>query len=144
MAMRKSNFKSKEKGQAIVEGALTLLVFMTLSVAVLDLGQVLYFSQSLTERARAAARYGAIYPTQTASIKNVALYGKATAPANPKPMLPSMTAEMVQVTTQDLDKVSGTVTVKIVGYPMRFFTPGAAKLFQGRTVSVSLSSEAAF
>lgn len=144
MVMRKRNFDNREKGQAIVEGALTLLVFITFSVAVLDIGQILYFSQSLTERARAAARYGAIYPTQTASIKNVALYGKAIAPTVPKPMLPSMTADMVQVSTQDLDKISGTVTVKIVGYPMRFFTPGVAKLFQARTVSVSLSSEAAF
>lgn len=144
--MKKSirSTRNRERGQALVEGALTLLVFLSIAIGVLDFGQILFFSQSLTERARAAARYAAINPTQTTNIKNVALYGTPTAPATPKPLLPGLTESMVQVSTQDLDKVSGTVTVKIVGYPMRFFTPGIAKSFQGRTVSVTMSSEAAF
>jgi Flp pilus assembly protein TadG len=121
-----------------------MLVFMSMVIAIIDFGQILYFQQALTERARAAARYAAINPTQTAKIKNVALYGTPTEPVTPKAILPSMTESMVQVTPRDLDKTSGTVTVSIVGYPMQFFTPGLARSFQNRAVSVTISSEAAF
>jgi Flp pilus assembly protein TadG len=42
----------------MVEAALILFVFITFIVGTLDFGQYLYFHQSLTERARAALRYG--------------------------------------------------------------------------------------
>jgi Flp pilus assembly protein TadG len=55
----------------MVETALLLLVFLTTLVGILDFGQGLYFHQSLVERARAAARYGAIHPTDATGIQKV-------------------------------------------------------------------------
>ena len=70
--------RRKQRGQAIVEGALTLLTFAALLIGILDFGQVIYFHQTLTERARAAARYGAVNPTATSAIQNVAVFNAAT------------------------------------------------------------------
>ena len=58
----------------MVETSLVLLTFLMLLIGIIDFGQVLYFHQSLVERARAAARYGAINPTDTTGIQNVAVY----------------------------------------------------------------------
>ena len=55
--------KTSERGQSFVETGLVLLIFLMLLIGIIDFGQVLYFHQSLVERARAAARYGAINPT---------------------------------------------------------------------------------
>jgi hypothetical protein len=55
----------------MVETALILLTFILMLIGTIDFGQVIYFHQSLVERARAAARYGAINPTDTTGIRNI-------------------------------------------------------------------------
>jgi len=55
--------KHSERGSQMVETSLILLTFLLMLIGTIDFGQVLYFHQSLVERARAAARYGAINPT---------------------------------------------------------------------------------
>ena len=70
--------KHSERGQSLVETGLVLVMFLLLLIGIIDFGQILYFHQSLVERARAAARYGALNPTDTTGIKNVAVYNVAT------------------------------------------------------------------
>ncbi len=67
--------RKKQRGQAFIESALIMLIFVPVLVGIADFGQVIYFHASLTERARAAARYGAVHTfTDGSAIKNVAVY----------------------------------------------------------------------
>jgi len=53
--------KKKQGGQAMLETALILLVFLSCLLGIVDFGAFFYFHQSLTERARAGARYGSVH-----------------------------------------------------------------------------------
>ncbi len=53
--------KSAERGQAMIESALVMVVFFLLIMGIFDFGQFFYFNQSLTDRLRAGARYGSIH-----------------------------------------------------------------------------------
>lgn len=139
MKIRKRN---GERGQAMIESALTIVMFLTLLIGVLDFGQVLYFQQSLVERARAAARYGAIRPTQTTQIQNVAVYNSPAPTGGAKPMVPGLTTAMVNVQAADLTNPAGRITVTISNYPMNFYTPFLARSFKNARVTVTLPSEA--
>lgn len=67
--------RRNKKGQSLVESAFILLVFVFVFVGILDFGQFLYFHQSLTERVRIAARYGAVHTyTDGVAAVNVAIY----------------------------------------------------------------------
>src|SRR5579863_1957615 len=85
--MKPANRKKRERGSAIVEGSLILLILLSMLVAIVDFGQFLFIHQTLTERAREAVRYGVVNdPTDTTSIQNVVLYGQASGgsiPAQP-------------------------------------------------------------
>ena len=133
--------KNLERGQSFVETGLVLLIFLMLLIGIIDFGQVLYFHQSLVERARAAARYGAINPTDTTGIKNVALYNSATAPSPPNPILSGMTAAMVDVQNPDINTTSARVVVTISNYPINFISPYIARSFHNRAVMVAMSAE---
>src|SRR4051812_26496320 len=78
-ATRKRNNRS---GQAVVEASLTLLVFLAILIGIMDFGQFLYYHQSLSERARAGARYAAVHGTDathinSTQIANFTLYNDA-------------------------------------------------------------------
>ena len=130
----------RRKGQAIVESALTIMVFLTMLLGVLDFGQYLYFQQTLTERARAAARYAVLDPTRVTAIKNIAMSNSPTS-ATPA-LLPSLTASMIAVTTADLGTPEGRVTVTISNFPISFVTPGLAGSVKAPIVTVTYPSEA--
>src|SRR5215471_20761239 len=95
--MRKQGSNNR-RGQALVESSFVLLVLLAFLLGTLDFGQYLYFHQSLTERARAAARYGAVNPTDTTGIQNIAVYNDATGTTNgATPLIPNFTTAMVAV-----------------------------------------------
>src|SRR5881296_4525655 len=88
--MKRNN---KQTGQAVIESALVLLIFLVMFIGIVDFGQFLYFHQSLSERARAGARYAAVHGTDTTinstEIANVALYNDPAGAANgATPLLP--------------------------------------------------------
>src|SRR5215210_7883331 len=117
------------KGVALVESSLVLLVFLMFCIGTLDFGQFLYFHQTLTERARAAARYGAVNWTDRTGIQNVALYNDPAGTGNgATALLPDLTAAMVAVCLPgdvDCSDPSATtesrITVTITGYQMFTF-----------------------
>jgi Flp pilus assembly protein TadG len=136
--LTKRNTRS-QRGSQMVETSLILIVFLMMLIGVIDFGQVLYFHQSLTERARAAARYGAINPTDTIGIKNVALYNSTTAGATP--LLPGLTAAMVNVQDLGNNTPEARLMVTISGYPINFISPYIAQQFNNRPVIVCMSAE---
>ena len=74
-----------------------LLVFICLMIGTLDFGQFLYLHQSLTERARAAARYGAVhsYDYPGDAIKNFAVYNDPAPPLVSRRLVPNLTTDNI-------------------------------------------------
>jgi Flp pilus assembly protein TadG len=125
----------------MLETALVLLMFILMLIGTLDFGQVLYFHQSLVERARAAARYAAINPTDSTGIQNIAVYNSATVPSPPVAILPGLTTGMVNVSNPGNNTPEARVMVTISGYPINFISPYIAQTFNNRPVIVSVTSE---
>jgi Flp pilus assembly protein TadG len=75
--------RTNQRGQAMLESALVMLIFLPVLFGIMDFGQFFYLHQSLTERIRAAARYGAVHTfTDGSDIVNVAIYNDPTGTAN--------------------------------------------------------------
>lgn len=60
--------KNRQRGQALVEYALLLPIFLLLAMGILDLGRTVYFYSAINNAAREGARYGVINPTDVAGI----------------------------------------------------------------------------
>jgi Flp pilus assembly protein TadG len=119
-----------------VEGGLILLLFLGFLIGTLDFAQVLYFHQTLVDRARAAARYAAVHPTDTAGVKNVAVYNAASPSGTPIPVLPGLLTSMVSLSNSGTGTPEARVKVTIAGYPYHFYSPVIAG---SRTASVSVT-----
>ena len=147
----RSNRRTRS-GQALVETALMLVVFLALFLGALDFGQYLYFHQSLSERARAAARYGAVNLAEKTGIQNVAVYNDPAGSANgATPLIPNFTTAMVSVclpgdsTCSDPGpSADSRVTVTISGYQMVMFSLFLPQSFTNKPITASLTSEAPF
>jgi Flp pilus assembly protein TadG len=137
----RSGPQRNERGSALLESALVLLTFVLMLIGTVDFGQVIYFHQSLVERARAAARYGAVHPTDTTGIKNMAVYNSATTTELSTRVLPNLTTSMVDVRNPDINTTSARVVVTITGYPINFFSPYIAQTFNNRAIQVAMPSE---
>lgn len=125
----------------MVESALVLLTFFVMLIGTVDFGQVLFFHQSLVERARTAVRYGITNPTNADGIKNMAVYNSVTVTGSPSAVLPNLTTAMVNVTNPDANTSSARVVVTISGYPIDFLSPYITQSFNNLAVTVAMSSE---
>ena len=138
--------RNNQNGQVFVESALILLVFLSFLIGTLDFGQYMYFHETLTERARAAARYGAVNWTDRTGIQNVAIYNEPSGTGTA--ILPSLTTAMVTVClpgdtdcSNPANSVDSVVTVTISGYQMFTFNLLMPQSFTNRPIMVSLPSE---
>ena len=123
-----------ERGQTLVEGALALLVFMSLLFAVIDCGLVMVSHQTLVERVRAAVRWGVVRPWDGTGeqVANLILYDQPDAPRATTAGYLGLTRENVQVryqppsTSHPDDEV---LSVAIVNYRYRFLSPWITQTF---------------
>jgi Flp pilus assembly protein TadG len=120
--------RQNQRGQAMVEAGLIMLIFLPVLIGIMDFGQFLYLHLSLTERTRAAAHYGAITTfTDGSDIANVAIYNDPAGSANgATPLLPNLqgadstkngyvTATLTGAGTDD-----ARIRVTITNYPYYF------------------------
>jgi len=70
--------RNRQTGGALLESVLTLVVFLALFIGDFDVGEMLFVHQTLTDRARNAARWGAVNTFDATSIQNLVLYGTTT------------------------------------------------------------------
>jgi hypothetical protein len=63
------------RGQSLIESALILTAFMALLLGMASVGQTLFIRQTLADRARVAARWGALNPYDPAKIRAMAEFG---------------------------------------------------------------------
>jgi hypothetical protein len=121
---------ARERGSVLIESSLIMLVAMMVIVATFDFGQFLFFHQTLAEKARVAARYGALnWDKGCASVcvQNMVLYGQPVAPQNltNAVIVPGLKANNISVTVPD-PAVQGwdtRVIVTIHDYNFKVFTP---------------------
>ena len=63
--------RRSQRGQELVEYALALPIFLLLLMSILDLGRAVYFYSALHNSVREGARYGIIFPDDSAGIEAV-------------------------------------------------------------------------
>jgi Flp pilus assembly protein TadG len=73
--------RNRQKGGTALETLLTLIAFLALFFGIFDVGTILFVHQTLTDRARNAARWGAVNAYDPTSIQNLVLYGTTAAGA---------------------------------------------------------------
>ena len=89
--------RNRQSGGTLLESVLTLMVFLALFLGVFDIGEMFFVHQTLTDRARNAARWGAVNAFDATSMRNLVLYG-ATAPASGQAASFGLAASNVTVT----------------------------------------------
>lgn len=130
--------RARRSGQAIVESALILLVFLATLIGAMDFGQLLLTHQALVNRTREAIRWAVVnqWDGTGDKIANRIRYNSTTVPeGSPSPYF-GITRENVQVTY-----TAGTVanpndeiiTVAIVNYQYKLFSPWIAGSFTNNT-----------
>ena len=137
--MRPKNNKSR-RGSAMVESALVLLVFMTVLVGTFDISQLLFVQQSITEKVRVAARYGAVNTYNQAAIENMVLYSQSTVPATGGPAF-NLTRSMVTVVRSDAGTPDDRISVTVSNYHFEFITPMVTRAAQGIAITATASYE---
>ena len=131
--------RQASRGSSMVEAALVSLTFALVLIGILDCGQFLFIHQALVERARNAARWGAVNnPTDTASIQNMVLYNQASVPPPPASGYFGLTTAMVQVSTADPSTDNYRLVVQITNYPYRVFSPLIAGTYTGPNITISV------
>ena len=65
--------RSRQRGQELVEYAITLPLFLLLVMGILDMGRATYYYSAIHNSAREGARYGIIHPEDVTGIETVVL-----------------------------------------------------------------------
>ncbi len=126
-------------GSVFVESALIFLAFTAMLTGAFDFGQFLFVQQALVERARYAARWGAVNdPTDSASITNMVLYYQAAPPAPGTSSFFGLTASNVAVTNPDAGTDDYRLTVQISGYAYTVLSPYISGSYTGPPINVSV------
>jgi Flp pilus assembly protein TadG len=135
--------RTRQRGQAMVESALVLLVTMGIIMGTCDFGQFLYLHQSLTERVRAAARYGAVraYAWPGTDIINMAVYNNVSPPNGSSSIVPGLTTAMVTAELIGEGTDAARIRVSINNFPFTFFSPWIAQQATARTIIASVPYE---
>jgi Flp pilus assembly protein TadG len=126
--------RARQRGSAILESALILLLFITTCVAVVDFAQLLWIHQALTEQVRNAAQWAMVRPSASAEqIQNMVMYRESTAGSQ---SFLGLARENVRVTFSAgtvLNPNDRRLQVAIVDYNYHIFTPGIARTFVNNT-----------
>ena len=122
----------------MVEFGLIGTMFFILLVGIMDFGQALFLQEALLERARGAARWGAVTdPTNTGAIQNMVLYWQSTVPASGGAAF-GLTPSMVSVSTADAGTDNYRLVVQISGYSYMMLSPYLAASYIGAPITVSV------
>ena len=116
----------KQAGQSLVESALILGAFMGLLLGMTGLGQSLFVQQTLADRARIAARWGALNRYDPAAIRRVVLFGTAD-PARGETAFFGLTPSAVDVSNPGCPGAACRVSVAIPEHGIRAVEPMQAE-----------------
>ena len=133
------NRRKGRQGSVIIESALIFVVFAGMLIGAMDFAQFLFIHQALVERARYAARWGAIQDaTDATSIRNMVLYYQAATPAAGTQTYFGLTAQNITVTNPGVNTDNYRLNIKISGYSYTVLSPFIAGIYTGIPVTVSV------
>jgi len=131
--------RKSRRGSAMVETAVIFIAFSMMLIGIFDFGQFLFVHQALVERARSAARWGAINnPTDSTSITNMVLYNQSATPSQGTPSYFNLSSSNVSVSAPDSGTNDYRLTVQISGYSYTILSPYIAGTYTGIPVTVSV------
>ena len=131
--------EKRSKGSVLVETGFVFIIFAFMLMGAFDFAQFLFIHQALVDRARSAARWGALSdPTNTSAIQNMVLYNQTTAPVGASSGIFGLTSSMVQVSTQDTSSSDNyRLTVLITNYPYQMISPIIGGTYNGPNILIS-------
>jgi hypothetical protein len=142
-------------GQAMLEAALTISLYLLFVIGAMELGATLFVFQSYADRARHAVRMASVKPydpqATTTLIQNLILYGEPQIPsgANPDRGFMGLERGQIEVATsksEDGDTSDGHLTVRIANYKYSLLSWALAGSSSaprvGRTIEFSHAYEA--
>lgn len=134
-----SRRRRSSKGNVMVETAFIFIAFALMLISIFDFGQFLFVHQALVERARSAARWGAVNdPTDSTSITNMVLYNQSATPASGTPTYFNLASANVSVTNPNSGTNDYRLTVQISGYNYTVLSPYIAGSYTGIPITVSV------
>ncbi len=110
------------KGQSLVESALILTAFMALLLGMAGVGESLFVRQTLADRTRMAARWGALASYDPGAIRRVVLFGTAE-PAQGQSSFFGLTDAAVEVSDPGCPGPACRLTVAIPEHGIRTVEP---------------------
>jgi hypothetical protein len=110
------------RGQSLVESALVLAAFMGLLVGMASVGESLFVRQTLADRARMGARWGALHTYDPAAIRRVVLYGVSEPTSSDAPFL-ALKPEAVEVSNAGCPGPQCRVSVALPSQGVRAVEP---------------------
>jgi Flp pilus assembly protein TadG len=140
--MRLKNFKSDERGAAVVEFALGATLLCACIFGAIEVGRLLWVHNSLVDATRRAARYAVNRDTGGAAqvaAKNMAVYGNAAGTG--QPLVQNLTPEQVSLSYENFQLGGGSVTVEIVNYDFNFVLPLVSRNLRLPAYKTSLTGE---
>jgi hypothetical protein len=112
----------QQAGQSLIESALVLTAFMGLLLGMLGVGQSLFTRQTLADRVRMAARWGALDNYDPEAIRRVVLFGTAD-PALGQSPLYGLMPSAVEVSNPGCPGLACRVSVAIPEHGIRCVEP---------------------
>jgi hypothetical protein len=129
--------RKTQRGSAMLEGALTLVVFISLFIGAIDLAQILMIHQGIVERVRFAARATAVSCCNATTVKNLILYGRTTRPEDARSFY-GLTSDNITVTFSDQNTADQRVGITVSGFRYKSFTPMMAGI-SGTGIPIRIS-----
>ena len=140
--MRLKNFKSDERGAALVEFAIAATLLCASIFGALEVGRLLWMHNSLVDATRRAARYAVNRDMGGASqlaAKNMAVYGNTEGTG--QPLVQDLTTAQVSISYDNFQLGGGTVTAEIVDYNFNFVLPLVSQNLSMPRYKTSLTGE---
>ena len=131
--------QKRSRGYVLIETGLVFITFVFMLMGIFDFAQYLFVHQALVDRARSAARWGAVTdPTNTSAIQNMVLYDQATAPAGGGAGIFGLTPSMVSVTNQNPTTADRLLVVAITNYQYTMISPLIGGAHSGPSITISI------
>jgi hypothetical protein len=137
--MKPFPIRKHERGSAMVEASLTLMLFMIMVFSLFDFGFSLYLHQTFASQARLGVRYGAINPGNLTTIKNMVLYSQTTGSGNGVMGLSPSSVSVTRSGTQG--GADDRIGITISGYSFSFLTPCYSGGKTGKAITFTIPVE---
>jgi Flp pilus assembly protein TadG len=135
--MKQMPLRNRRAGTALVETALTLLLFTSILFSLVDFGYIMYLHQTLSNSAEMAARYGATNPSDTTGMVNYVLYHHYTGTG---PGQFGLTSSNVSANRTGQGTAADRITITISGFRYPAISHGISST--GKNITVSIPVEA--